>query len=153
MRVLKNILIGLGVLFLVLLAIFAWIGVSSSQFRKEQAPFVETFVTDLSKRWDIANVYDRMTNSFIEQASTPQARQLLHQFRQLGALKSVHDLGLRGYKSSNNEQTGLFFFKGTFENGEAVVDVTIVRKDGAVHVLSLYLKATQMRNGASKLQT
>ena len=153
MRALKNILIGLGVLFLVVLAVFAWIGVSSSQFRKEQAPFVETFVTDLSKRWDIADVYDRMANSFIEQASTPQARQLLHQFRQLGALKSVHDLGLRSYKSSNNEQTGLFFFKGIFENGEAVVNVTIVRKDGAVHVLGVYLKATQMRNGASNLET
>ena len=56
MRVLKNALIGLGVLFLVVLAFFAWIGVSSSQFRKEEAPFVETFVTDLSKRWDIADV-------------------------------------------------------------------------------------------------
>ena len=62
MRVLKNILIGLGVIFLVALAFFAWIGVSGSQFRKEQAPFVEAFVTDLSKRWDIADVYDRLAN-------------------------------------------------------------------------------------------
>ena len=153
MRVLKNILIGLGGLFLVVLAVFAWIGVSSSQFRKEQAPFVETFVTDLSKRWDIADVYDRMANPFIEQAGTPQARQLLHQFRQLGALKSVHDLELRSYNSTNNGRTGLFFFKGTFENGDAVVDVTIIKKSGAVRVMGFYLKATHMRAGASKLQT
>jgi hypothetical protein len=153
MRVLKNILIGLGVLFLVVLAVFAWIGVSSSQFRKEQAPFVETFATDLSKRWDIADVYDRMANSFIQQASTPQARQLLRQFKQLGALKSVHDLELRSYNSNNTEQTGLFSFKGTFENGEAVVDVTITKKNGAVCVMSFYLKATRMRDAGSKLQT
>jgi hypothetical protein len=153
MRVLKNILIGLGVIFLVVLAFFAWIGVSSSQFRKEQTPFVETFVTDLSKHWDIADVYDRMANPFIEQAATPQAQQLLHQFKQLGALTSVHDLELRNYYSNNNGRIGLFSFKGTFENGEGVVNVTIVKKDGAVRVLGFYLKATHMRDGASKLQT
>jgi hypothetical protein len=153
MRLLKNILIGLGILFVVVLAFFAWIGASSSHFRKEQAPFVETFVTDLSKRWDIADVYGRMTNSFIQQASAPQAQQLLHQFKQLGALQSVYDLELRSYNSNNNERTGLFSFKGTFENGEALVSVTVVEKDGAARVLSFYLKATHMRAGASKVQT
>lgn len=153
MRVLKNILIGLGVLFLVVTALLAWIGVSSSQFRKEQTPFVETFVTDLSKRWDVADVYDRMANPFIEQVSTPQARQLLHQFKQLGMLESVHDLELRSYYSNNNERTGIFSFKGTFENGEGVVNVTVAKKDGAVRVLGFYLKAIHMREGGAKLQT
>jgi hypothetical protein len=153
MRVLKNILVGLGVLFVVVIAFLAWIGVNSSQFRKEQAPFVETFVTDLSKRWDVADVYDRMANPFIEQVSTPQARQLLHQFKRLGALTSVHDLELRRYNSNNNGRTGLFSFKGTFENGEAVMNITIVKKDGAVRVVGFYLKATHMREGGSKLQT
>jgi len=149
----KNILIGLGVLFLVVIAFFAWIGASSSQFRKEQTLFVETFVTDLSKRWDIADVYDRLANPFTEQIRTPQAQQLLHQFKQLGALQSVHDLELRSYNANNNGRTGLLSFKGTFENGEAVVNVTIVKKGGAVRVLGFYLKAAHMRDGVSKLQT
>jgi hypothetical protein len=153
MRVAKKILIGLGVLFLVVISFFAWIGVSSSQFRKEQTLFVETYVTDLSKRWDIADVHDRLENPFIEQASTPQAQQLLHQFKQLGALKSVHDIELRSYNANNNGRTGNFSFKGTFENGEAVVNVTIVKKNGAVRVLGFYLKPTHMRDGVSKLQT
>jgi hypothetical protein len=153
MRVLKNILIGLGVLFLVVLALFAWVRMSSNQFRKEQAPFVESFVTDLSKRWDIADVHDRIANPFIEQVSTPQAQHLLHQFKQLGKLQSVHDLELRGYKSDNGARTGLFSFKGVFENGEALVNVTIVEKDGGARVLGFYLKATRMRDGGAKLQT
>ena len=153
MRVLKNILIGLGVLFLVVIALLAWTGVSSSQFRKEQAPFVETFVTDLSKRWDIADVYDRMANPFIEQVSTPQAQQLLHQFKQPGALTSIHDVELQSYNSNNNVRTGLFSFKGTFENGEAVINIAIVKKDGAVRVLGFYLRGTHMRDGGSKLRT
>ena len=153
MRVVKKILIGLGVFFLVVIAFFAWVGVSSSQFRKEQTLFVETFVTDLSKRWDIADVHDRLESRFIEQANTPQAQQLLHQFKQMGALKSVHDLELRSYNANNIGRTGNFSFKGTFENGEALVNVTIVKKDRAVRVLGFYLEATHMRDGVSKLQT
>lgn len=153
MTVLKNVLIGLGALFLVVVAFFTWVGVSSTQFRREQAPFVETFVTDLSKHWDIADVHDRLTEPFIEQVSTPRAQQLLHQFKELGALKSVQDLELRSYITNNKGQTGVFSFKGTFENGEAVVSVTIVEKDAAVRVLAFYLKGTHMRNAVSKLQT
>ena len=129
------------------------VGSEQQQFGKEQAPFVETFVIDLSKHWDIADVQGRMTNPFIEETSTPQAQQLLHQFKRLGALKSTQDLKLRAYKDYNNEQTGLFSFKGIFENGEAMVNVTIVNKDGAVRVVRFYLKATSMRDGALKLQT
>ena len=151
MRAVKNILIGLGVFFLVVLALFAWVGMSSRQFRKEEAPFVEKFVTDLSKHWDTADVNDRMTSSFIVQAGTPQAQQLLHQFKQLGALKSVQDLELRSYRSFNTEQTGLFSFKGTFENGAGVVNLTIVKKDGAVHVIGFFLETTHV-GGASKIQ-
>ena len=153
MRVLKRILIGLGVLFLVVIAFFAWVGATSSQFRKEQTPFVETFVTDLSKRWDPADVCDRMANTFIEQTGTPQAQQLLHQFKQLGALKSVRDLELRSYSVNTNGQTGVLSFKGTFENGEGIINITIVKKDGAVRVLGFYLNATHMRDGGSRLQT
>lgn len=68
-------------------------------------------------------------------------------------LQSLHDLELRSYYSNNNGRTGLFSFKDTFENGEGVVNVTIVKKYGAVRVLGFYLKATHMRDGGSKLQT
>ena len=78
----------------------------SSQFRKEEAPFVETFVTDLSKRWDIADVHDRMATAFIEQAGTPQAQQLLLRFKELGVLKSTHDLELRNYYEGTTGRTG-----------------------------------------------
>src|ERR1700760_4487795 len=101
MRVLKNILIGFGILLLVIGAFATWIGLSSRQFRNEQASFVQAFVTDLSKRWETLDVYDRMTVTFIEQADTPQAHQLLRQFQELGRLKSVQDLELQSYITTN----------------------------------------------------
>jgi hypothetical protein len=153
MHVLKNILVGLGALFLLILVFFAWIGASSRYFSKEQAAFVEEFVTALSKRWVIADVRDHLADSFVAEAGTPQAQQLLNQFKRLGKLQSVHELELRSYSSTSNGQTGLFSFKGTFEYGEAVVDVTIIKKNGEVRVLSFYLNATQVRDEAPKFQT
>lgn len=151
MRVLKNILIGLGALFLVVIVLISWIGMSSSQFRKEEAPFVEKFVMDLSKRWDIGDVRDRMTESFIEQAGTPQAQELLNQFKRLGALKSVHDLELRSYQTINSKKTAVFSFKATFESGDGLVTVTVVANDGVVRVLGFVLRG--IHTGPSKLQT
>ena len=69
MRVLKNVLVGLGALLLVFLALLSWVGVSSSQFRKEQTPFVESFVTDLARRWDLADVRDRLDNALSNRRS------------------------------------------------------------------------------------
>jgi hypothetical protein len=154
MQIVKKILIGLGVFFLVVIAFFTWLGVSSARFRTQEEPFVTAFVTDLSKRWEIKDVYDRLANPFVEQVSSAQGQQLLHQFKQLGALQSVRDLELRNYVSGTNGKTGSFTFKGTFENGDAVVNLTILKNGSAVRVLSLYLSGTQLResNRATKAE-
>lgn len=152
MRVVKNILISLGVLFLIFGAFFAWMVVGSHHFRKEQGPFVEVFVTDFSQHWDIADVYDRLENSLAEQFATPDGLQVLGHFKQLGPLKSVHDLELRNYNTGTTGRTGEFLFKGSFENGEAIVNVTIVKKDGAVRVLGIHLIPTELRTGKTKIQ-
>jgi hypothetical protein len=149
----KNILAGLGVLLLVVVALFTWIGAASSQFRKEQSAFVETFVADLSKHWDVADVHDRLSNTLLEQTNTPQVQQLLQEFSRLGALKSARDIELQRYFTSTDGRTGYFSLTGTFENGEAVVHVTLFKKDGAVHVIGFFLKGSHMHTGASKIAT
>jgi len=151
-RVLANILIGLGIFFLVVIGLVSWLAISRSQFRKEQSPFVQTFVTDLARRWEVADVYDRLANPFIEQAGTPQGQQLLHQFKQLGAFKSLRDLELQSYKTSTSGKIGNFSFKGTFENGEAAVGITLIQENGAVHVLSFYLTSPELKERAPKFQ-
>jgi hypothetical protein len=149
----KNILAGLGVLFLVAVALFTWVGASSRQFRQEQSAFVETFLRDFSTHWDVADVRDRLSDTLAEQTSTTQGQQLLREFKQLGALKSVRDLELQRYFAGTNGRTGYFSLNGTFENGEAVVHVSITKKDGAVHVIGFYLKGTHARTGGAKIAT
>jgi hypothetical protein len=48
--------------------------------------------------------------------------------------------------------TGYFSFKDTFENGEAVVEVTIMEKEGRISVLGLYLTTIHMLEGVSRVQ-
>ena len=69
------------------------------------------------------------------------------------SLKSVHGLTLQSYLANNDGRMGIFGFEGVFENGDAVVKVTVVEKDGAVRVMGFYLKGTRVREGVSKLQT
>ena len=152
MRIFKNILIGFGTLFLLLVALFSWVGMTGHQFRKAEEPFVQKFVTDLSRHWDPADVRDRMADSLINQVETAQARQLMQQFRQLGPLKSVQDFELQSYKTTTSGKTGVFHFKGTFENGNGEVQVALVENEGVVRVQGFYLRGIRV-SGTSKLQT
>src|ERR1700722_1724587 len=151
MRVLKRILISLGGVLLAAVALFAVLGLSSAHFKSEQEPFVRAFVYDLSKRWMVSEVYDRLAQPFIEQAATVQGQQQLQQFKQLGAVKTVRDLKLRNYNASpTSGQTGVFSFNGIFENGDAAVDVIINKRDGTVSVLAVHVASMHLRAWSSQ---
>ena len=153
MRVIRKILVGLGAVFVVILAFVAWMMVSSRQFRTEQGPFVQTFVTDLSRHWNVADVGERLAGPVLDQALTPQGQQVLHQFKQLGALRSVANLGMQNYNIGTTGRTGTFHFKGTFDNGEADVEVVVVKRGGTPWVLGFHLNGIQRREGVSNVET
>jgi len=139
MGILKKILIGLGSLFALIIVLAVVMGGFSARFKREQTPFVTTFVTDLSRRWELADVYDRLSNDFIEQANTPNGRQAMQQIRTLGALQSVQDMELRNYNAGTAGTTAVFAFKGTFENNAALVTVTVLKKSGMVRVQGFHV--------------
>jgi hypothetical protein len=153
MRVIRKILVGLGVLFLVLIAVFSWVVVVGRQFRTEQTPFVKTFVTDLSRHWNVADVSDRVAGTTLDQALTPKGQQMFHMFKQLGALRSTGDLAMQRFNVTTSGTSGVFEFKGTFDNGEADVQVTVLKKGGSAWVLGFYLNDIRRRNGVSNVET
>lgn len=146
-RALKKLLMVLGGIFLLAVILFGWLGFRSAQFKAQQEPFVTAFVTDLSKRWDVADVYTRSADALVEQVRTPQGQRLLNQFRQLGALKSVRDFELRNYYAGTGGQRGVFSFKGTFENGNAVVDITLVERGDSTRVIGFYISGSRSDRG------
>jgi hypothetical protein len=153
MRVIRKILVGLGVLFLVLIALFSWVVVIGRQFRTEQTPFVKTFVTDLSRHWNVADVSDRVAGTTLDQALTPKGQQMFQMFKQLGALRSAGDLTMERFNVNTTGTTGVFEFKGTFDNGEADVRVTVLKKGGSAWVLGFYLNDIRRREGTGNVET
>lgn len=149
MRVLKKLLIGFGSVFLVLVVLFAWVGIQSVRFKREGSPFVKAYVTDLSRRWNVADVYDRSANEFIAQADSADGRRAIRSFRSLGTLTSIRDFELKNYSDGTWGHRGVFDFKAGFQNGEALVEVTVVEKSGTgTRVLAINLSSIQI-NAAS----
>jgi hypothetical protein len=148
MHVLKKIFIGLGSLFLLLIALFAWLGIQSVRFRSQETPFVKAYVTDLSRRWNVADVYSRSANALINQANSAQGRRAIESFKALGALTAIHDFELQNYSAGTWGHRGVFDFKADFENGKALVQVIVVDKDGAnPQVLAFHLESVEMSPG------
>jgi hypothetical protein len=137
--ILKKILIVLGALFGLLIALAIGVAISATHFKAEQTPFVTAYVTDLSRRWDLADVYDRSTNSFLKQATSAPGQAFLHRASDLGALQSVQDMEMRNYTVGNGGAAAVFSFKGIFDNAETIVTVTVVKRSGLVRVETLHL--------------
>jgi hypothetical protein len=150
MRIVRKVLIGLGVVFALIIAFFVWLGVLGARFKSAETPFVTQFVTDLSRHWNPDDVSDRSATSLIEQARSAQGRQVLEHFKQLGALRSAHDLVLRNYNLGTNGVTAVLSMKASFQNGDATVDVTLHKQGGALVVTGFYLREIRMHAHAAE---
>ena len=60
-------------------------------------------------------------------------------------MRATHDLQLRSYYFSPSAVTALFSLRASFANGEAVVDVALIRRGPSVRVLSFYLRGIKMQ--------
>lgn len=150
MRVLKRILIALGSAFLLLVVLIGWVGMQSLRFKRQETHFVESYVKDLSRQWNVADVYDRSESAFIAQASSMQGRRALQSFKSLGRLTAVHDLELRNFFDGTAGRRGVFDFRADFQNGTAQVEVTVI--DGrhmGTRVLGINLSGIQTSPSAN----
>jgi len=143
MRWFKNILIGFGVLFALLIVFLISMYISSTHFKAEEAPVATAFMMDLSRRWVVHDVSERMANELLAQMATAQGQQTVQFLEQLGAMRSAQDIEMRNYFLTPTSGTALFTFKATFENGEAVVDVNVRKNQLGSRVLGFFVRITQ----------
>jgi hypothetical protein len=138
MIVIKRILIGLGVLFVAVIILFSCVGESARAFRKEQEPFVQSFVWQLSKHWNIAYLDDELSTGTVRQRlRSTEGQQALLQMKPLGVFRSARDFELLSYNTGTEGSTGTFSFKAIFEYGDATVRVTVTERDGNSRVSGL----------------
>ena len=126
MKILKNILIGFGVLFVAIIGLMIFVGTGSSEFREKQAPFIESFMAEFSENWDVADVHSKLSNDLLKEIDSPSGRTALGVFQTLGNFEGMNDLVLQHYTSGTSGKTGKFTFKARFTGGPALVEIILV---------------------------
>lgn len=135
MEFLKKLMMWLGGLFTLIVILIIFLAAGSSSFKDEQEPFVQQFMADFSERWETQDIYARLSNEFIEQINTQESKIILAQFKTMGEIKSISDFEIGNYNAHTSGTTGEFSFKGTFENGDALINITIKTSDIGVRVV------------------
>jgi len=135
MEFIKKVMMWFGGIFILIVVLIIFLAAGSSSFKEEQEPFVQQFMEDFSQRWETEDIYARLSNEFIEQISTQESKTILSQFKTMGKIQSMSDFEIGNYNANTSGTTGEFSFKGTFENGDALINMTIKTTDNGVRVL------------------
>lgn len=154
MKIIKNILVGLGALLvLFVIAAFFLFG-ESTDFKEQNEEFVRDFTSQFSQSWEVSSVSALLTNDMLIQVNTPNGRQAMGVFRTLGRLKEITDMELNHYNADfNGITTGIFKFKADFENASAVVTVTVQERDHQVRVHGFHVDSINSRLGPREIET
>jgi hypothetical protein len=148
-KIVKRILIGLGVVFALIIVVAGFLGYQSHRFRVAQEPFVRTFMTDLARRWDGQDVYDRLTNGLIEQLGSSQGKAFLDTARHYGQVMSITDFELNRYNATPSATQVNFRFKAKFTNGTALIDVYVIDRDHAIRVDGVHVIEGHLSSGVT----
>lgn len=140
MKLIKNILIGLGVVFSLFIGLAVFLFWESSEFREKNEPFAREFTRAFSQDWSIGDVSDHVTNDLLAQINTPNGKHALSQFRAFGRLVKIEDVEMGNYNASAGVGvTGVLRFKAEFENVKALVTITLRETDGVVKVHGFHI--------------
>ncbi len=140
MKIVKNVFIGLGVLFVLFLILATFLASSSTEFKSEHQAFVIQYTKEFSKNWEIKSVSTKTTIGMLSQISTPNGKAAVNFFQSLGELVDVSDVELSNYRSNlSGPSIGVFKFKAKFKNGDGIVTVTVHENEGTVKVHGLHI--------------
>lgn len=141
MKILKRILITLGVIFVGFLCLAVFIGYSSSAFLDENREFVKEFSYDLSRNWAPIDVHARLSNQFLQALDSPSGKSAFYQLKALGNLQEISDIELGNYYTGTDGTTAEITFKAVFDNAKGLVTVTLFENKGKVVVHGFHVSA------------
>lgn len=145
MKIIKNILLGFGLFLVLAVAFVTYLGFQSAGFKKEYSPFITKFMNEFSQNWEIADVRDMLTNDFIKQLETPNSRQAMLYFRQLGKMTNIQDIELKNYRTragTDSYKFGEFVFKADFEHASGLVTMSVIVKKDGERIQGLHINPT-----------
>ena len=135
MEFIKKLMMWLGSIFTLIIVLIIFLAAGASDFKEEQEPFVQQFMADFSQRWETEDIYARLSNEFVQQINSQESKVILAQFKTMGKIQNISDFEIGNYNAHTSGTTGEFSFKGSFENGEALINMTIKSSDIGVRVM------------------
>jgi len=141
MKLIKNILLGLGAIFVILIVVAVYLFGESSDFKKEHEQFVRDYTHKFSQEWEISSVSDQSTNELLVNIATPSGQDVINLFRSYGKLVEINDVTLNNFTThAGGATTGEFILNTKFENAKALVTVTVHEEDDIIKVDGFHIK-------------
>lgn len=138
--IVKWALMGLGVLFLGGVSVVGYVAWDARSAEEAGRPFINSFLKDLSRKWDIADVSTRVTPDNIQQLSSAPGARVLVDLSRLGRFNSVGKLTLVNHAVLANGKFSTFDFVGVFENRTALTRFRLYSSGASVHVKDMIFK-------------
>ncbi len=140
MKIVKKILVGLGVLFVLFIGLAIYLAGSSSEFERKHQDFVINYTREFSRGWEINSVSAITTNDMLSQINTPNGKHALNVFRTFGEFIEATDIELHNYSTHAGGPTvGIFKFKARFKNANTLVTVTVHEIEESVKVHGFHI--------------
>lgn len=141
MKILKNILVGFGAIFMLLIGLAIFLAGSSAEFKEKHEQFVRDFTREFSQNWEIDSVKVKITNELQSQIKTTKGKHALKVFSSLGRLIEITDMELLNYSAhTSGPTTGVFKFKAKFDNAYTIVSVTVQEMDNTARVNGFHIE-------------
>ncbi len=142
MKLAYGIFIGLLVAIFGVVALFAILSFNSSNYLKEQEPFVKAFTFEFSKTWNPSKVERYLSNSMLEQMQGFEGSQGLEMSKSLGRVTDITDFELVNYHAGTQNTIATFRFKAKFEFARGLITVTVVETDSGSRIDGFHVNIT-----------
>lgn len=135
----KNLLATIGFIIVLIMAGIFYLGSSAIDFKAEQTPFIEEFMQDFSAQWQINDVQDRFSDSFLSEIKSNKGRHLIQTLQSLGQYQSMSNMVVNQYNSDTTGKAVNFNFTAHFTKGQAVMNIHLIELDDSILVNGLYI--------------
>ncbi|MGX9416275.1 hypothetical protein ACWU4D_02875 [Vibrio sp. WJH972] len=142
----KKFFIIAGIVFTILLAV-ATVAVGllvhkGSALDEESQKYVNTVTPEVLSSLDKETLFLFADRELINSATSDEFDKLFRKFRELGTLRSFNpSIGEANinFNDSNMTITGSYVMKAEFENGEAMIKVTVIKRGDEWKVIGFYI--------------
>ena len=149
MSIIKKILIGFGVAFALIILLFVWAAISTSEtydkFDGLAEPFIEDFIQNQDP-WNYELAKPSLSREWLEVTEENQGIKLFNYFNKLGSLKSLESISWQGCSSQTHTSSGSYercdyFVAVNYENDKAQVHFGLSLEEDQVKIMQLQINA------------